>query len=328
MRKITFCRRIIQIISFVLLVYGGVLLGLQIIEAPEGFRAEQRIAALGGPAYGEIFDTYLPVKSCRRLRETGAFEACFLHFLSKSITWLTPLKYFLPHLLLFIILCFLFGRFWCGWICPLGFILDVFSIIRREIKFAYVKLPRVFREGLIKFKYLFLSFIILISLAIAAPIARALGLTAFQKELFLVGCQMCPSRFIFPILSGNTPIYDFTSPILAIFSLIGLLFLLIFFLGFFVRRSFCKICPSGALISFFNLGGAMTKEKEVLKCTKCGICARACPMQNRKVYEEKKKETICDTDCIRCFKCVDMCPERDCLKVKLFGKTICRSKFK
>jgi polyferredoxin len=121
--------------------------------------------------------------------------------------------------------------------------------------------------------------------------------------------------------------YSFDLPILTAFSITGLLFLLIFFMGFFVRRSWCRLCPSGALISLFNLGGAITKEKDTQKCTKCGICARVCPMQNKNVYKEKVNKNVNSRDCIRCFRCVDMCPENECLKIKFFGKKIFESRF-
>jgi len=331
MGKITTLRRFVQVISFVVIVYGGIIFQQQIdtpllpfVKAPEEFESEGR-EVLPGPEYKQVLDTYAPIKSCRLLREKGMFRGCFLHFLSESITWATPLKYFLPHLFLFVAACFFFGRFWCGWICPLGFISDVLTMIRRSLGLRHIKLPEAFQEGLAKFKYILLSFIILISLAIAIPI---LPMT-LRKEMFIPGCQMCPGRFVFPFFAGETPTaYGFYSPTLTFFSSLGLLFLSIFFMGFFVRRFWCRICPSGAFISLFNVGGAITKEKDVQKCTRCGTCERVCVMQNKKVYEERVNEDVSNAECILCLRCVDSCPQDDCLKVKFLGNKIFKSKFK
>lgn len=332
MGKITRLRRFVQIVSFIVILYAG-FLGLKQIKTPllpfiepaEGFTLEERIEPLRGPGYTQILDTYTPAKTCRFIQGDRLFRGCAIHFFQESLTWLTPLKYLLPHIFLFVVACFLLGRFWCGWVCPLGFISDVLGIVRKYLGLSYVELPKILRDSLVKFKYVLLSFIILISLAIAIPF---FGAMAFQKEFFLPACQMCPARILFPALGGAAPSpYSFDTPVLAIFSSIGLLFLFIFFMGFFVRRSWCRFCPSGALISFFNIGGAITKEKDVQKCTKCGICTRVCPMQNKNVYEERVDKNVNNRECIRCLRCVDMCPEDECLQVKFLGKKIFESRF-
>ena len=129
-----------------------------------------------------------------------------------------------------------------------------------------------------------------------------------------------------PIFGGASPgWFSFDTPIYSAIGLIGLSFLALYFFGFVSPRAWCKICPSGGLLSLFNKGSLMKKEKDVQKCTKCGICKRVCPMQIKEIYEEKEKKSVDSTKCIRCFSCTDHCPEEDCLKVKIFGKTLFRS---
>jgi len=101
--------------------------------------------------------------------------------------------------------------------------------------------------------------------------------------------------------------------------------------SFMVRRLWCRICPLGGLIALFSRVGPfkrlslikLTKVEE--KCTKCGICKRVCPPQVTKVYEEKGGD-VTASDCILCFRCVEMCPYEGCLKVEVAGKPIYKSK--
>lgn len=330
-RPITLMRRIVQISTFILITYG-VLLGIPrpdlpwvpFIEPAPGFQTEDRVAILMGPPHYQIFDTYLPIKTCRFKRGTGMFRACFLHFASEGITWVTPLSDFLPHLLIFIGLAFLLGTFWCGWVCPLGTLTDALTVVRRTFGLGYLRLPKTLREFLAKFKYLLLAFILLISLVIAFPFIP----WPFRKGAFIVGCQICPSRFIFTYLTGFPPVHTLDELLPAIFFYISAIFFLIFLMSFFIRRSYCRFCPSGAILSFFNRGGGLSKEKDPLRCTRCGICLTVCPVDNTNVYEEKRKKSIDYPRCIRCGRCVELCPEKDCLKVKFLGKTIFKSRFK
>jgi len=91
------------------------------------------------------------------------------------------------------------------------------------------------------------------------------------------------------------------------------------------RRPWCRLCPSGAMLSLFDSWSLLSKEKDVRKCTKCGVCARVCLMDNKNVYLEKKSKDISSTNCIRCFRCLESCPEDGCLSLKFFGKTIYKS---
>jgi len=91
--------------------------------------------------------------------------------------------------------------------------------------------------------------------------------------------------------------------------------------SFKVRRFWCRFCPTGVSIGAANKFKILKKlpflclSKEKEKCTKCGICKRVCPVQVTEVYEGGGK---IDTQmCLLCLRCVEMCPERGCLSLKL-----------
>ena len=326
MVKASTLRRISQVFFFIILIYTPFIFVAQIdtiifpfIEAnpdvprPEWYNPPTE--------YEQVFDTYGPVKTCRFIGgESRVFRACFLHFFSEGIVWATPLALMIPHILFFVFLAFLLGRFYCGWMCPLGFLQELMVIVRRRLGIPYKEIPERVRAFLATFRYAFVCFIIIMAIAVAIP---ALGLTFLQAEFSIIGCSTCPARIIFPLFSGNEPgYYSFSSPLYTIFAIIGITFLLMFFLSFIFNRLFCKVCPSGTILSVFNVGSMLSKEKDVKKCTRCGVCSRVCPMDNKNVYREKKNKKIDSANCIRCFSCIENCPEEGCLKVKFLGKSI------
>ena len=101
--------------------------------------------------------------------------------------------------------------------------------------------------------------------------------------------------------------------------------------SFFIRRGWCRFCPTGCSIAALNrLRGfewapVLHLDKNETKCTKCGICKRVCPVQVTEVYEQKGGK-IMTSMCMLCFRCVEMCPYEDCLRVNLGGKTVFKSR--
>ena len=330
MVRVNTLRRTSQIIFFFLIVYVGVIgietLGLVFLEA-EADSSEQANALVSfGQGKTDILNTYGPVKTCRYVAgDARLFNGCALYYFSKTLTTFASLNFafVLPHVLLFFGLAFIFGRLYCGWMCPLGFLEEIIVFIRKKIGYQHVKLPESIRVNMAMIRYAFITIIFLVSFAIAIP---SLGLFAYQKELYILGCQICPARVILPILGGIQPVlYSDDTPIISFMSIIGIIFLGLYLSGFIFRRPWCRICPSGAMLGLFNSGSMLTKEKDVRKCTKCGICARTCVMDNQKVWLEKKEKNVSSSNCVRCFKCIENCPEPDCLTLKIFGKVIFRS---
>lgn len=330
--RITLLRRVVQIASFTVILYGG-FLGTENLKTPlpsldpdpgqPVTTKYERNDILWAAEDPPIFEVYPPVATCRFIARGGSFKACFLHMISENLTWLTPLKYLLPHILLFVFLCFLVARFFCGWICPLGFLTDGLSTIRRSFGLSYVELPKILRDSLVKFRYVLLFLTLLISIVIVLP---SLAFSGLKEELFLPFCQICPARILFPLLGGVVPCwYSFDSTISTVLTSFGWLFLLFFLMSFFVRRLWCRICPVGAIISLFNRGALITNEKDAQKCTRCGACALGCIMESTHVYREKSNKTVNHADCIFCLRCIELCPEHDCLRLKLFGKCLFRS---
>ena len=198
--------------------------------------------------------------------------------------------------------------------------MDMLDLIRQKLRIDYVKLPRTFSAALIKTRYVLLSVIVLVALAIGLPLFTG---DIIRKEAFQLSCQACPARILFSFFPGGWNLYlDYNSWIFGLITTIAVLMFGIFILGIFVRRSWCRICPNGAILGLFNVGCLVEKEKDLQKCTKCGICYAVCPYDNKDVYLIKNKKVVNSNNCMFCMECVHKCPEDDCLKGKFMGKTI------
>jgi ferredoxin-type protein NapH len=328
--NINILRRVSQVFFFLFLIYGGFLMLNQIDTDALPFVQNNpdyvKIDSLEAPqGYTEVLDTYTPFRTCRYLDGNRIFRACSLHYFTEVPAYGVPWYDFIPHFLVIVALMFIFARVFCGWVCPLGSLSDFLGILRKWIGLENLKLSEKFLKIVKIARIVWLLVLGILAVAIAMPIV---GIMAYKNQLFLIACQTCPARNVFPLLSGNMPTwFPFNDPVVAIFSLLGIIFLIMLTLGFFGKRIWCRFCPNGIIQGWFNKGSLFTKEKDVRKCTKCGICLRVCPMDNEYVFEEKINKNVNNQNCINCFSCVDKCPEDGCLKVKFAGKEIFTSKY-
>lgn len=177
-RTISKKRRVIQLIAFVLIIYGGILFKVQTniswlpyVKSTPSFRVKERLSHLTTPSEDAgAFDVFLPIRSCSYARNTGLFRGSFLYFLSENITYRVPLWQFLPHVIFYLILIFFFGMLLCGWLCPLCYIQDLLAMIRRKLHIPQIKPPDSFRKSLNILAFIQLGLIIIIAFLITFPI--------------------------------------------------------------------------------------------------------------------------------------------------------------
>lgn len=167
----------------------------------------------------------------------------------------------------------LLGRFFCGWLCPFGNLIEFIGGVNPR------KLPvhRIVREaGWLKHSVLGAT--VVSSLAIGAP--------AF--------CLVCPARGVCGFAAGNT---------LGVAPTATLGFVLLTSTVY-LSRFWCRyLCPLGSLLSIL---GRFSPIRLVRKegCTECGLCEQACPM-GLTVKDMGRRHP----DCLVCGECVDSCPK-------------------
>jgi polyferredoxin len=242
-----------------------------------------------------------------------------------------------------LVMTLVLGRFFCGWICPFGLYMDLVTLLRKSFKIRYRNLPEKLNRSLHLLRYAILVFFLILPFLLNPIHPWQLPLA-----LFLAGPFKPISVLLGPLepliipwkggleFYGLNVSYPYVSNIIFYSSEIFILINVFVFTSltivssFIVRRFWCRFCPTGASIAIvnrfsgFKWAPVLHISKEEEKCTKCGICKRVCPLQVSEVYEQKSGK-ITTSMCMLCFRCVEMCPYRDCLKIKVAGKTVFKS---
>ncbi len=276
----------------------------------------------------------------RLIIQAVAFAAIFYLF-SKPI----PLAY---YLLIFPITLFL-GRLYCGWFCPLGFIMDIAIQIKRRFRKPYRVIPDKLNRRLHQARYVILLVFLLlpIILWLTDPPPNLGYATAmfpylsgpFKPYSVLVDPMMpFVVPYVSPFLFGSIYFnYPYAQNIVAYISgnigqVIAVAFVCLTMIGsFFTKRVWCHFCPTGVSLALvnrfkgFKWAPLLHIEKDEKNCNDCGVCNRICPMQVEELAD-RKSETIGNSKCILCTSCVESCPNPDALKLKLAGKTLFKSR--
>lgn len=226
---------------------------------------------------------------------------------AKSWTWLL-----LPALLM-VAATMLLGRFFCGWVCPLGTILDLISprISKRS--------PLTALRGNLKYWLLLpllsASFFGLNLSGLLDPIAILLrGLTfsfypvlgmaaqeGWVKLYHLMGERRDSLAPAYHLLHDNLlPFRETTYP-LAILSVVILAGVIA--LERYEARTWCRhLCPLGTLLGWLGRFSLFKRLPGGL-CGDCGQCRELCPTN----FE---RDILASEDCILCLECQHHCPHQ------------------
>lgn len=222
--------------------------------------------------------------------------------------------YLWPAMLL-LFLTLIFGRFFCGWLCPLGTVLDLAGAPLRR------KTSRV--VGWPGFKYYLLAALVFAAFGGLQLFGWLDPLSLFLRTLTLVinplwnfivnGAFAWLYQADIPLLSPLADlIYPFFRDYLLSFQP------LLFFLGLFTAavfvillslerwqpRFWCRnICPLGALLGLCARHSRLKRTPQT-KCSNCTLCATRCRMG------ASYAATSSSAECIRCLDCLDFCPQQ------------------
>jgi MauM/NapG family ferredoxin protein len=219
--------------------------------------------------------------------------------------------------LLTIGLTILAGRAWCGWLCPLGTVLDLFHPRRWKNKQPVLpESPRSIKHFLLiavltsavlgSLWLLFLDPVTILVRSLTEAVYPALDRIVLAAETALYGIPALRGsvsaldRILRPALLPADPAFTAGGLLIAAF-LAGIVAL-----NALAPRFWCRyLCPLGSLLGLFSKISVFRREVNPSACTDCGACARVCPTGT---IRPDKANASDPAECTMCLECVAVCP--------------------
>ncbi len=225
----------------------------------------------------------------------------------------------LTPVIVLVILTLLLGRFFCGWVCPLGTTLDISD----RLLFRRFRRPKIkYSVRLRNLKYYILAaFIVgaifssqLIWLADPISIAtRSYGTILYPYFSFVTRSTFDTLYRLKGVNAVSEPVYGIfrnyllplQQPTARMLITFFSVFAVILALSILQRRFWCRnLCPLGGLLGLLSTRLSFWRRRVNHNCIECGECRRACglsaiPENPRKYWPQ---------ECTECMSCRDVCP--------------------
>ena len=222
-------------------------------------------------------------------------------------------------------LTLLFGRFFCGWICPLGTFLDIFHRLLRPIArrtnrwlaSCFSNNRRLTASGSAT------RFVLLVTVLLAAAFAFPLVGFVDPFSLLVRGMTFCIDPWFYRAADAGfgwagqgwtadvlkpfaqKHLLPFRAMVFHTAAVSAALLGLIFLLEFAARRFWCRyLCPAGAMFSLLGQWTPFLKRSPVNVCKTCGHCAETC-----RIGALDPAAGFSPSRCTLCMDCIDDCPK-------------------
>jgi polyferredoxin len=233
---------------------------------------------------------------------------------SRTFLWTSAIA------LLTLLLTLVFGRAWCGWLCPLGTVLDLLPLHRlRRSSSAVPSLPEKWRA----IKYILLLAILTaalfgnLTLLVFDPMTllfRTLTLAvwpALEHGVTLLETALYPlpilGRLVEPFDAWVRPQIIAAQPVRYQAGLVfALFFAAVVGLGWFAPRFWCRyLCPLGGLLGWISRAALFQRRVSLEDCKGCSLCERACPTGT---IDPERGFASDPAECTLCLECLPACP--------------------
>lgn len=235
------------------------------------------------------FNVCLPVMHCNACPLT--WTICPIYKMSELIQFHESLwsREWLPIVILLGV-CVIVGRFFCGWICPAGFVQDLLF----KIPTPKIRLPGW--STWLKYGFLGISVV---------AVAYWAG-----KEVPYFFCSYCPTATVEAVIPAMLTSPEYTLGPGGVLKFVVLPVVLV--MAVLHHRSFCKImCPIGALVAVTNRFSLFSVRLDPARCVHCRKCNESCPMDVPVEETSRGKGGVSrNTECIECLTCEAVCPAK------------------
>jgi polyferredoxin len=216
------------------------------------------------------------------------------------------------------------GRFFCGWICPMGTLQHWFGSMPSESKRGKQRI-----ESNRYKRWQTLKYVVLIAGLVAAAfgsmaigwldpfslLVRSVGLSLLPAFNFAARASIAPlehSHIAWIRTTGETLhtilqalILDLRQTHFAQGLFLGIIFVLILAASLRVTRLWCRsICPLGALLGAFSRWSILGLRKDPASCDKCNRCLLHCQGGDDPIGGAPWRKS----ECLMCMNCVGSCP--------------------
>ncbi len=226
-------------------------------------------------------------------------------------------RFFDPVLLIALLVLlspFVFGRAFCGWICPLGTTIDISDRYLSKKKNISTRNYRPLKTIFLVIFLLLAVFGVQLSwfmdpLPILWRSFGVLGMAFFYLFINtilngLYNINLFPGRILDIQDSLSTYFFPVSTPKFLMLLLPFLIISGILLLGKISRRFWCRnLCPLGALLGLISKFSPFQRIVDADACTSCTICRKKCKMdaiEDDFISTEK-------SECILCLDCQDDC---------------------
>ena len=235
--------------------------------------------------------------------------------------------------LLILIPTFFLGRFFCGWICPMGTLNHFFGSLKSESKRGKQLIESNRHKRWQNTKY-YLLFAFLLAALFGTGIfgwldpfsllTRSLSLSIFPGLSYLTNSVLraaetsdfSPLALVGGIIHAilNFTILSLKQSHFRQGLFLGLIFIFLLGLNLRVTRFFCRaLCPLGALFGLISRWSIFGLQKHSASCDNCNRCLLRCQGGDDPIGGVPWHKS----ECHLCLNCVDECPQHS-LKFKFF----------